>query len=141
MTRLAHEFDATTSRIFFGMTVAWRQGREGDLNGAEIAFRELRAQHEAEGLIRYGMAAMYFDAERFDQAERHYRAAVESGIDNPTSFLPMAYLRIGNLLDLRGQRGGARSFYRKASGAARDHAWIRDQAKRYLKRPYTRAEP
>jgi len=129
-------FDAGSSRVLGAVIPAWRMGREGDLGEAQARFRDLLAMDEAGGLVHYGMAGMYFDLERSHAAETHYRAAVADGIDGPPHYLPLAYLRIGHALDLRGERGGAKSFYRKAAGAAGDSGWLRREAKHYLKQPY-----
>jgi tetratricopeptide (TPR) repeat protein len=80
---------------------------------------------------------MYFDLGRLEDAEARYRSAVVAGIDGPPQYLPFSYLRIGNLLDLRGERRSAKTFYRKALSEAGEHAWVRRAAKHYLDEPYT----
>jgi tetratricopeptide (TPR) repeat protein len=139
LERETQAFDASTSRTFGDMTVPWRMGRGGDVNRAEAAFRELMAKHDAKGLIHFGMAGMYFDLERYDEAEAHYRSAIAAGIAGPTHYTPISFLRIGHLLDLRGERRDAKSFYRKAASVAGEHEWVRHAAKHYRKEPYTGA--
>lgn len=139
LERETQAFDASTSRTFRDMTVPLRMGRGGDVERAEAAFRDVLAQHDAKGLIHFGMAGMYYDLDRRDEAEAHYRSAVAAGIAGPTHYTPISYLRIGHLLDLRGERHAAKSFYRKAASVAGEHEWVREAAKQYRKQPYTGA--
>jgi hypothetical protein len=62
---------------------------------------------------------------------------VEAGVERPDFFVPLARLRLGNLADLRGDRGEAKRQYRKASKQAGDHEWVRDVAKHHLREPFT----
>jgi tetratricopeptide (TPR) repeat protein len=130
-------FDASASRTFRDMAAPWRMGRGGEVERAEAIFRDLLSTHDAKGLIHFGMAGMYFDLERYDEAEDHYRSAIVAGIAGPTHYTPISYLRIGHLLDLRGERQSAKSFYRKAASVAGEHEWVRRAAKQYRKQPYT----
>jgi len=137
LERETRAFDASTSRTFGAMAVPWRMGRGGDAERAEAAFRDLLSKHDAKGLVHFGWAGMYFDLERHDEAEAHYRSAIAAGITGPTHYTPLSYLRIGQLLDLRGERQAAKSFYRKAASVAGEHEWVRNAAKHYRKQPYT----
>ena len=137
LERETQAFDASTSRTFRDMAAPWRTGRGGDVERAEAAFRDLLSKRDAQGLIHFGMAGMYFDLERYDEAETHYRSAIAAGIAGPTHYTPISYLRIGHLLDLRGERQGAKSFYRKAANVAGEHESVRRAAKQYRKQPYT----
>ena len=129
-------FDTTSSRTFREITRAWRTGREGEPVRAMEAFDALRdAGHDA-GLTHFGEASMYFDLARYSVAERHFREAAEVGIERPSILVPLTYIRLGNLLDLRDERREAKSFYRKASGAADEHPWLREAAKHYLNEPF-----
>jgi hypothetical protein len=52
---------------------------------------------------------------------------------------PHAYLFLGRLADLRGQREEAATYYRKVLSLP-DAAGSRDAAERHLERPFARAE-
>jgi len=136
LERSALAFDATSSRVFHRCIESWRTGREGDLARAQSQFRELLSSRQAVGVVHFGMAGMYLDLGRNEDAETHYRRAVEVGIERPVSFTPLAFVRLGNLLDLRGARGAAKGFYKKASSTAGPYESLRDVAKGYLKKPY-----
>jgi len=136
LERSALAFDATSSLVFHRGVQSWRTGREGDLERAETGFRELLSRRQAVGLVHFGMAGMYFDLGRYDSAEVHYRRAVEIGIERPEFFTPLSYLRLGNLLDLRGARDEAKGSYKKASSTAGPYESLRGVAKGYLKKPY-----
>ena len=126
IARAVLDFDAASSRTFSQVVKAWRTGQGFD------ALRD--AGHDA-GLVHFGEASMHFDLGEFPLAERHFRLAVDAGLDRPKALLPLAYIRLGNLLDLRGERRSAKSYYRKASSAAGESELLQAVAKRYLKEP------
>jgi pentatricopeptide repeat protein len=137
LERVTTSFGAESSRTFHLTTVPWRRGRQGEVEPAEAALRDLLARGHPAGLVHFALAGMYFDVGDKAEADKHYRLAAEAGIERPTSFIPIAYLRLGNLADLRGERRGAKRYYRKASGSAGEHEWVRGLAKHYLKEPFT----
>ena len=61
----------------------------------------------------------------------------ETETERPAFVVPWVQLRLGNLLDLDGERARARTSYRKAEKATDRH--VRSAAKRFLKFPYTGA--
>ena len=71
------------------------------------------------------------------KAEAYYRRAVDEGIEEPNGFVPLAYLRLGNLADLRDDRAAAKRFYRQAADNAGKHEWAKNVAKFYLDKPFT----
>ena len=129
------DFDSESSRIFRGVISAWRSGREGHLEQAQSAFRDLLAKRSAPGLVHFGMAEMYFEMGLHIEAQVHYRRTLESGTERPGFIVPWAQLRLGNLLDLDGKRAQAKTSYHAAQTATDKH--IRAAARRFLKFPYT----
>ena len=135
MRQSVEVYDAESSSTFGAVIAAWHAGRE-DLATGEAAFRELLDTTSGAGLVQFGMACMYFDAGQRGKAITRYRAAVRAGIERPAVFMPLSYIRIGNLLDLTGERKQAKTSYRMASKAAGEHEWVADVVKAYLKEPF-----
>jgi tetratricopeptide (TPR) repeat protein len=137
LEREAEAFDTASSGTFRLVAAAWRRGREGEIAAAEAELRDLLDRGHVAGLVYFGLAGMYFDVGAHAKADANYRSTVEAGVERPDFFVPLARLRLGNLADLRGDRGEAKRQYRKASKQAGDHEWVRDVAKHYLREPFT----
>ena len=129
-------WDAESSRAFGEILGAWRKGR-ADVSQGEAAFRELLVKSTQKGLVLFSMGSMYQEADRRQEAEAKFRAAIDAGIPHPPALYGLACMRLGNLLDLRGERDEAKAYYRRAERAAGDTAWLSQAAKAYLKAPFT----
>jgi len=137
LQELVDSYDETSSRTFHLAAAAWRRGREGETDPADRDFRSLLDDEHSPGLVHFVQAEMYRDLGNAAKAEGLYRRAVEQGIERPRAFLPLAYVRLGNLADLRDDRSAAKRNYRAAADNAGDQEWAHGVAKYYLKEPFT----
>lgn len=137
--RLLDELIARYPRNYlFGLERANLLMRIGERAEAVRAFEELLAQptyRETQDLIRYQYAEALFQSGYKQAALHHFRRVVamdEAHADLKT----LAHLRIGQILDLRGERRAAQAQYRLVL-QREDVLDAHEQARRYLRKPYS----
>jgi tetratricopeptide (TPR) repeat protein len=84
----------------------------------------------------YGQTLMALGS--YDEAWQEFVRVVQLKADESDAY-PHAYLYLGRLADLQGDRQVAATYYRKVLSLP-DAAGSRDAAERYLQRPFARAE-
>ncbi|MEO8026684.1 MAG: tetratricopeptide repeat protein [Bryobacteraceae bacterium] len=138
---------ACPRNYIFRMELAQMYGDAGDKESALGEFRavdELRRKgapgfaHLTEEQLRYSRGNLLFWYGDTDRALVDMKAATShpDRLDLNTSVL--AWMRLGQLYDLKGQRKDAQSAYRQAIAAA-PQAGAAKEAKKYLSRPYKRS--
>ena len=132
--------------LYFATMAAYarqRQGRYADARPIyEAVLRQLDGTRvygrEGQSITRlfYGQTLMALGS--FDEAWQQFVRVVQLQASESDAY-PHAYLFLGRLADLRGQRGEAAIYYRKVLSLP-DAAGSRDAAERYLERPFVQAE-
>jgi len=137
--RMLEELIARYPRNYlFGLERANLLMRLGERADAVRAFEELLAHpasREVQDLIRYQYAEALFQS-GYKQAALHHFRRVVALEDAHADLKTLAHLRIGQILDLRGERRAARAQYQlvlQRENVLDAHA----QARRYLRRPYS----
>ncbi len=111
--------------------------RMGERAEAVRAFEELLthpAYREMQDLIRYQYAEALFQS-GYKQAALHHFRRLLALEDAQADLKTLAHLRIGQILDLRGERRAAQKEYRTVL-ARPDVLDAHEQARRYLRKPY-----
>lgn len=132
--------------LYFATMAAYarqRQRRYADARPIyEAVLRQLDGTRvygrEGQSITRlfYGQTLMALG--NFDEAWQQFVRVVQLQASESDAY-PHAYLFLGRLADLRGQRGEAATYYRKVLSLP-DAAGSRDAAERYLERPFGQAE-
>jgi predicted Zn-dependent protease len=132
--------------LYFATMAAYarqRQRRYADARQIyEAVLRQLDGTRvygrEGQSITRlfYGQTLMALGA--YDEAWQQFVRVVQLQASESDAY-PHAYLFLGRLADLRGQRREAATYYRKVLSLP-DAAGSRDAAERYLERPFARAE-
>ncbi|HET9332033.1 MAG TPA: hypothetical protein VFQ21_00460 [Gemmatimonadota bacterium] len=132
--------------LYFATMAAYarqRQRRYADaLPIYEAVLRQLDGTRvygrEGQSITRlfYGQTLMALGS--FEEAWQQFVRVVQLQASESDAY-PHAYLFLGRLADLRGQRGEAATYYRKVLSLP-DAAGSRDAAERYLERPFVRTE-
>ena len=128
--------DEESSRAERLLLPARRMGAGGALEAAEAEYRSVMRRLEEKGVAHFRMAETWFQAGRDPEAMASYRAVIELSEPFPRFAVSRSYLRVGNLLDLQGDRDGAREHYRLALKHDRKVPGIATDAKRWLELPF-----
>lgn len=120
---MATAFRAPTSRasaeLLSNLAVCYRQaGIDSNdvetlkeaLKNSERAFRDAIAADPYQILAHYGLANLLTSVSRFDEAEKHYRQAIEIKSD-----FSDAYVNLGNMLEHQGKLAVAIECYERAA--------------------------
>jgi len=121
----------------FGLERANLLMRIGERAEAVRAFEDLLAQpthQETRDLIRYQYAEALFQSGYKQAALHHFRRLVAMD-DAHADLKTLAHLRIGQILDLRGERRAAQAQYQLVL-QREDVLDAHEQARRYLRKPY-----
>ena len=102
------------------------------LDGTRVYGREGQSNTR----LFYGQNLMALGS--FEEAWQQFVRVVQLQASESDAY-PHAYLFLGRLADLRGQRGEAATYYRKVLSLP-DAAGSREAAERYLERPFVRTE-
>jgi tetratricopeptide (TPR) repeat protein len=129
-------YDVHSSRAMAAMMPAWRMGREGRVPEAVAEFERLANEAPLPEIARFGLAHLYFELERYEDALPLFESVGESQLEWPAGFRPLAYLRLGHIHDLAGDRRAAKSAYKTLQKLARKEPGLKALAERYLDRPY-----
>ncbi len=135
LERQIQRFDDASSKVHQASLAPRRLGRRGRLAEAEAAFTELLAEHGERAQIYYWIAETHFEQERLDEAALDYGKAAAIDDVFPTFLPAQAWLRLGNVRDLKGNRRGAKKSYEHALKTA-DEESLRRAAKYFLKHPF-----
>ncbi|UCF69231.1 MAG: hypothetical protein JSV80_08110 [Acidobacteriota bacterium] len=130
-------YDEPSAMIHRATLPARRLARDGKLDEAKQAFEVLLTEHGKVGQIYFWMGDVLNHADRCAEAAAAYRKVVRLGQTMPAKLLPLALLRLGNLLDLRGDHAQAKKLYRRAA-ASGEYEDIRRAAEHFQKSPFTR---
>lgn len=128
--------DAPSSRAWAATMVPWRKGRAGQLAEAVAEFERMIAEAPLPEIARFGLAHLYFEIERYDDARPLFESVGNSQLAFPIALRPLAYLRLGNIHDLAGDRRSARSAYKSMEKLSRGQPGMMSFAERYLERAY-----
>jgi len=112
-----------------------RIGERAEAGGAFEALLAQPAYRENHDLIRYQYAEALFQSGYKQAALHHFRRLVAME-DAHADLKTLAHLRIGQILDLRGERRAAQAQYQLV--LRRENVLdAHEQARRYLRRPYS----
>jgi len=143
LDRLRREYPRN---LYFATMAAYARQRQRRYAEArpmyESVLRQLEGTRvygrEGQSITRlfYGQTLMALGS--YDEAWQEFVRVVQLRADESDAY-PHAYLYLGRLADLQGDRQVAATYYRKVLSLP-DAAGSRDAAERYLQRPFARAE-
>ena len=143
LDRLRREYPRN---LYFATMAAYARQRQRRYSEArpmyESVLRQLEGTRvygrEGQSITRlfYGQTLMALGS--YDEAWQEFVRVVQLKADESDAY-PHAYLYLGRLADLQGDRQVAATYYRKVLSLP-DAAGSRDAAERYLQRPFARAE-
>jgi tetratricopeptide (TPR) repeat protein len=134
------------SNLYFATMAAYARQRQRRFDAARPIYESVIARltdtrvygREGESITRlfYGQTLMALG--NYDAASQQFVRVVQLRASESDAY-PHAYLFLGRLADVRGDRALAETYYRRVLSLP-DAAGSRDAAERYLERPFGRAE-
>jgi tetratricopeptide (TPR) repeat protein len=132
--------------LYFATMAAYARQRQRRFDAARPIYESVIARltdtrvygREGESITRlfYGQTLMALG--NYDAASQQFVRVVQLRASESDAY-PHAYLFLGRLADVRGDRARAETYYRRVLSLP-DAAGSRDAAERYLERPFGRAE-
>jgi len=111
--------------------------QQGDLAGALTEFNKALDANKNSSLAHYRVAEVFFLQRNYQAAANAYRECL-NGDGDPRWTEVWSHIQLGKIFDITGQRERAVNEYRQAIQTNDNTQGARDEAQRYIQKPYER---
>jgi tetratricopeptide (TPR) repeat protein len=113
--------------------------QQGDLAGALTEFNKALEVNKNSSLAHYRIAEVFFLQKNYQSSANAYRESL-NGDGEPRWTEVWSHLQLGKIFDITGQRERAVNEYRQALQTNDNTQGALDEARRYMQKPFERAE-